>query len=291
MGVPNTHTMCFTQEMSGAFSLLGLIFALWVSKTNGNSNIIKGVLYFVAMETLQFVQYSFIATDVDPAEPTLEQFAASPTCQSNANRFLTLLGLLHICFQPYYSAHLSCAFVTSDKNVAQFELVKRLQLVGGVFLLGRYFFTLVDVAAWGMDPRYGFDAHRWSAKTSVEWLDGPMLCTYKGLQHLAWSVPLAPVSYYMPSMGLHSFLMFIPFFVLDHGSLSRNIPNWIAGAILFLSGPAMADWFTPNKHEAASIWCFFSICQVLGLVAILFSTMHSRGRWFVSNTEKTVKTN
>lgn len=272
--------MCFSQEMSGAFSLLGLLFAFWVARTNGNSNIIKGVLYFVAMEALQFIQYTFIATDVDPAAPTLQELSASPVCQTQANRFLTFLGLLHIAFQPFYSAHLSCAFVSSAKNVAQFELVKRLQLIGGVMILARFFWTFLDMSALGMDSRYGFDPTRWTAQSSVEWLDGPVLCTYKGVAHLAWSVPLAPVSYYLPSMHLHQFLMFVPFFAMDQGSMGRNVGNWVAGSILFLSGPYMADYFTPNKHEAASIWCFFSIMQVCVLVLILFFQMHARGRWF-----------
>merc|ERR1711865_428957 len=133
--------MCFSQEMSGMFSVLGALFALWVAKTNGNSNVVKGVMYFVAMETLQFVQYMFIATDVDPAHPTLSQIEASP--------------------------------------------------------------------------------------------------------------------------------------------------NWIAGTILFATGPFMADWITPNKQEAASIWCFFSIMQVVGLACILILNLHSRGRWFPKASPKT----
>merc|ERR1712028_165403 len=163
MGSKSTSAfkMCFSQEMSGMFSVLGALFALWVAKTNGNSNVVKGVMYFVAMETLQFVQYMFIATDVDPAHPTLSQIEASPTCKSSANRFLTFLGVL------------------------------------------------------------------------------------------------------------------------------RNLPNWIAGTILFATGPFMADWITPNKQEAASIWCFFSIMQVVGLACILILNLHSRGRWFPKASPKT----
>jgi len=97
---------------------------------------------------------------------------------------------------------------------------------------------------------------------------------------------MVPVSYYSPSMALHAFLMFMPFFVMDHGSTIRNIPNWIAGTILFATGPVMADWFTPNKQEAASIWCFFSICQVVGLTLILFVNLHSQGRWFPQASPK-----
>lgn len=287
--------MCFSQEMSATFSAVGLLLAIWVMRTNGNTNVVKGILYFVLMEMLQVVQYMHIATDIDPAAPTLGAMQSSPQCQSQANRVLTVLGLVHIAFQPFYSAHLSCAFVRNPKNVAQFELVKRLQLIGGTFICLRWALTYVDVstlAALGIDSRYAFDAAQWAGVgTEIEWLSGPVLCTYKGFKHLAWSVPLLPTSYYMPSMGLHLFLMFIPFFAMDNGSFGRNIANYIAGIILFVSGPLMADTVTPNKHEAASIWCFWSITQIIILVAIIFVQHHSRGRWFTAGKKTAGKAN
>jgi len=268
--------------------VMGLAFALFVMKTNGSSNIIKGVLYFVAMEILQVVQYNFIATDVDPAKPTLAQIEASPVCQSSANRFLTVIGLLHIAFQPFYSAHLSCAFVRSEVNVAQFNLVKKFQLLGAGLIMMRFFLTYVPAStyeAMGFNPANAFDKNAWT--TSIEWLDGPALCTYAGVKHLAWSVPLAPVSYYVPSMALHSFLMFAPFFVMDHGGFLVNIPNYIAGALLFATGPVVGDWLTPNKHESASIWCFFSIMQVVVLVLMIVIQRHLKGKWFTWGVEPT----
>lgn len=271
--------------MSAFFSVAGLAFAVWVMKTNGNRSVTKGVLYFVLMEMLQVVQYSFIATDVDPSAPTLRQMQASPQCNSSANRFLTFLGLVHIAFQPYFSAHLSCAFVRSETNKAQMALVQRLQFIGGFLMLARFFASYIDGATmtrYGFDPNIAFDANKWVPST--EWLNGPALCTYRGLKHLAWSVPFAKVTYYLPAMSLHSFLMFAPFYAMDHGSTSKNVKQWVGGAVLFLTGPVLADWITPNKHEAASVWCFFSIMQVVGLALMMAIRLHSRNRWF--NAEK-----
>eukprot|EP00658_Telonema_sp_P-2_P043949 TRINITY_DN3181_c0_g1_i9.p1 TRINITY_DN3181_c0_g1~~TRINITY_DN3181_c0_g1_i9.p1 ORF type:complete len:237 (-),score=53.12 TRINITY_DN3181_c0_g1_i9:456-1166(-) len=233
--------MCFSAEMSLAFSILGMAAAAWIERSNGNSHLLKGVVYFVLMETLQFVQYQFIADDIDPENPTLAQMRASPQCRSQANQFLTFLGFLHIAFQPYYSAKLSCAFVSSKQNMAQFSLVQRLQLLGGVWFLSRHLLTYVDLVGLGFDPRYAFDPASWKVH-DVEWLSGPWLCTYKGLHHLAWSVPMVPVSYYSPGMQLHAFLMFAPFFAMDHGSLARNIGNYVAGVLLFVTGPLLADY-------------------------------------------------
>ena len=91
--------MCFSQEMSAGFSVAGALFAFWIMKTNGNKHLFKGVVYFVLMEILQVVQYSVIARDIDPDDPTLSAMEKSPQCQSSMNRFLTFLGLVHIAFQ------------------------------------------------------------------------------------------------------------------------------------------------------------------------------------------------
>lgn len=279
--------MCFSAEMSLGFSIAGILFTVWCFYSNGNMNIVKGVGWFVLMELLQFVQYQFIATDIDPENPTFEQMQQSQTCRSSMNRFLTLLGFIHIAFQPYFSACMSCALVQRAESVAQFKLVHRLQLWGAALLLGRHFLTYFDGKDFemlGFDAKYAFDPKKWVP--SVEWLSGPALCTYAGKTHLAWSVPFVDHSYYVPAMQLHAFLMFVPFFTLDFGGFFKNYRNWIAGFLLFITGPFLGDWFTANKHEAASIWCFFSICQVVGLVCILVAGAHSKGKWFKNRVGK-----
>jgi len=284
--------MCFSQEMSAFFSVAGLLLALWVSRSNGNSNLIKCILYFVSMEMLQVVQYSYIARDVDATKPTLMQMQNSEACNSQVNRVLTLIGLIHIVFQPFYGSHMACAFIRSEKNQAQFEVVKRLQLWGAGLMLLRYAMTLLPQATWeqyGFDGRYAFNATAWSMDTDAEWLSGPALCTYMGAKHLAWSIPLAPVSYYTSSMGLHSFLMFVPFFAMDHGSFGANLGNYIGGSILFFSGPVLSDFITSNKHEAASIWCFFSIAQIFILVGFLVIQQIQKGRWSKADQAKLAK--
>jgi hypothetical protein len=57
--------------------------------------------------------------------------------------------------------------------------------------------------------------------------------------------------------GIHSFLMFAPFFAFPEKPVMM-----LQGAILFFTGPIMAAYITSNLYEQASIWCFFSIAQV-----------------------------
>ena len=98
-----------------------------------------------------------------------------------------------------------------------------------------------------------------SNNKSTEWLRGDSLCTFKTqtMWHLGWSVPLADPSDYVQGAGIHSFLMFAPFF-----ALYEKKGMILQGCFLFLFGPVLASWFSNNLQEQASIWCFFSIAQV-----------------------------
>ena len=51
--------MCFTGEMSAGFAALGLFLAWWVNKKTNNKDLVKGILFFFAMEFLQVIQYVF----------------------------------------------------------------------------------------------------------------------------------------------------------------------------------------------------------------------------------------
>ena len=148
----------------------------------------------------------------------------------------------------------------------------------------RFFLTYVEHSQFPYFQEWNFfDKFAWVKNN--EWLNGPTLCTYFGHRHLAWSIPFLPVSYYVPSFALHVFLMFVPFFAMDHGSFSKNLGNYIAGSLLFVSGPVLADYFSVNKHESASIWCFFSIMQVVGLVMLHCMNQMTRGNWYTKGKE------
>lgn len=267
--------MCFSPEMSAFFSVVGVLIAAWVLKATGNKTVSFGIFYFVLMEALQFVQYIYIAEDVDPVNPTAKSLRDSAKCQAAENQVLTLLGFLHICFQPLFTTWMSCGFARSVESRVQFKLVNRLCFCGGAWLFGRsllalypgFFDNLGLGEIIGNAEYYGTGGD--NGHNPRDWLSGGVLCTYKGTKHLAWSVPMVSPSYYVPAGSIHSFLMFMPFFLVDHGKFSINLFNWTCGLAAFLFGPILGDYITPNKHEAASIWCFFSIVQCCSLVVTL----------------------
>jgi len=212
-----------------AFAMIGLAMSFWVYFRMKNLQLAIGVFYFFLMEFLQFFQYLYI-----------------DDCDNQTNKILTIVGFAHICFQPYFTHLLNAAVTRSPRVLAMWVVVLRLCLIGGVMIFMRYVLTeITDM------PRQHFD----DEIKSTEWLRGESVCTFKGKFHLAWSVPLADTTYYIPGVSLHAFLMFMPFFAIKPEMI-------ILGVFLWATGPFLAAYITDNLMEQASIWCFFSISQI-----------------------------
>jgi len=235
--------MCFSGEMSAAFAALGLFATWWIWSRTSNTGLASGVFFFFTMELLQAVQYFFIAPNID-----------SPICDEFINKFLTMLGFLHICLQPYFCHVINCALTQSPQYKDRYLVIQRLCLIGGGLLFSR--FLMADLWPQTLEG------------PSTEWLRGPKLCTWKGNYHLAWSVPMADSTYVIPGVALHSFLMFAPFFALYE---KRGMV--VQGIFLFALGPYLAGLITPNLMEQASIWCFFSIAQIAVMLFFIRETL------------------
>jgi hypothetical protein len=211
--------MCFTQEISGGFAVL-----MWSSALlwrTGPTPARVCMAYFAAMETLQAFQYSVINQ-----------------CDNQMNQFLTLLGFLHLAFQPFFVN----LFLGSYMNKAQkkyLPLILSLCVMGGVMLTNRFFKSWGDIAC----------------RDNIEPLCGPKLCTFRGDVHLAWQIPMqaSDQDYFTPGFTLHFVLFYLPTFALG-----------MYGFTLFLliSGPFLGRVMTNHQDEIPAIWCFFSIFQL-----------------------------
>jgi hypothetical protein len=182
------------------------------------------------MEILQTAQYWVVAEDIN-----------SPQCNSFWNKLLTTVGFIHICYQPYFINLLYEIKYGDTITIPYFTIVKRLCLVGGTMLASRHFQRLM------FDESY-------SNYLDTEWLNGDKLCTYKSQVHFAWSVPLADVSYYVPSVNMHFFMFFVPLMVMY-----ENKKLAYKSIMMFITGPLFASYMTSNLQEQGSIWCFISI--------------------------------
>jgi len=236
--------MCFSGEMSAVFAALGLFCSWWIYSRTSNTALASGVFFFFTMELLQSIQYYFIAPNID-----------SPICDTFINQFLTIVGFLHICLQPYFCHVINASLTKNEKYLDRYMVIKRLCLIGGGMLFLRFFLA------------YAWD---WSlgGKASTEWLRGEKICTFRGNYHLAWSVPMADPTYFIPGSAIHSFLMFAPFF-----ALYEKQGLVIQGIFHFLAGPYLASLITPNLMEPASIFCFFSISQIAIMLFCIRETL------------------
>lgn len=237
--------MCFNQTFSFGFSALGLFVSWWIYSRTSNIQLAQGVFFFTTMEILQGFQYFVIADDMNSEE-----------CNWWINKFLTVLGMAHICLQPYFTHHINQALTQSPEYKKKYDLIKEMCLLGG----GLLFLRMCLAPYFTEKPITGYE--------STEWLRGEKLCTFNGKHHLAWSVPMADPSYYMPSAAIHSFCMLGPFFLLreKRGML-------LQGTILWAAGPFLASFITDNLMEQASIWCFFSILQISTMLFLIRETL------------------
>ena len=193
------------------------------------------------------------------------QYLVIDDCESETNQILTVLGFAHICFQPYFTHILNSSLTKSHTVLTMYVPVLRMCLIGGFLLFLRW--VLSDVDGWRSALPIGEandQGHNFGVST--EWLRGEKLCTFSGKYHLSWAVPMTDVSYYVPSAQIHSFLMFMPFFVIRTGFI-------IQGLFLLLTGPVLAAYISPSMFEQASIWCFFSIAQIAIMLFLIRATL------------------
>jgi len=249
--------MCFDQKSSFGFSVVGLFLSYYIHSRTHNTRLAIGVFWFFLMEFLQGFQFFFIND-----------------CDNWWNRALTLVGYIHICYQPFFTHIINSALTKNPKYLEQYNIVLRLCLLGGTMMLSRYFLSEY-VQGYGPSQPIVSAFTEWknittspNAQVATEWLrsDTNQLCTFRGKYHLAWSVPMADVTYWVPSAAIHSFMMFAPFFVMKSNMI-------IQGFFLWLSGPYLASWITPNLMEQASIWCFFSITQIGIMLFLIRETL------------------
>ena len=164
--------MCFSENISLAIGLTGILSSLYFYKKNIYASI--GIGYFSIMEIIQFFQYKVINQ-----------------CNNKYNIFLTNLGYIHICFQPLFFNLWLFAF-TKKPNFTFIYM----SFFAGLLLLSRLFSVK--------------DNELCDSKN--EPLCSKNTCSFSGERHIAWNIRLrAPgKNWITPSIGLHFFMWAIP---------------------------------------------------------------------------------
>jgi hypothetical protein len=164
--------MCFSEQMSLAIGMTGILSSIYFFKKNIYAAI--GIGYFALMEILQYFQYKVINE-----------------CNNDYNKFLTNIGYLHICFQPLFV------------NIWLFAFIKKPNFI---YLYMCFFAGLL------LASRLLFVKDNELCDTKNEPLCGPKTCAYSGKRHIAWNLRLRAAGKYWftPSIGLHFFMWVVP---------------------------------------------------------------------------------
>jgi uncharacterized protein DUF5765 len=226
--------MCWSGEASGVLAAIGLGTATYIAHKGESKELWIPLTYFALMELLQAVTYIYI-----------------DLCGLPQNQILTLLGYVHIAFQPFFVNMVGMYFIP--------QAVKE--------RISTHVYALCSLAALAMLIKmYPFE---WAGLCRVgeEVFCGPTTCSVSGDWHIAWQMPLngifsEPIDYWLDvSYGLHGRAYILAGFLLPllYGSWRFVVFHWFVG-------PTLSELLTTNPNEFAAVWCLFSIALCVSVI-------------------------
>ena len=232
--------MCWSGEASATLAAAGIATTIYVAYKKEAKALWVPLLYFSLMELLQAFTYTVI-----------------DECSLPSNQIATLLGYLHISFQPFFINALSLYFIPQD-------LAKRFAPVVYSICFFSTVFMLVQV--------YPFE---WGGSCAIDRvLCGSELCSFSGNWHIAWQLPLNSIGNTFAaifSSGFPTYVIAAVFIPLLYGS-------WRITIYHILIGPGLSYLLTDNMNEWPAIWCLLSI----GILVVVIKTP-LRGIMFVNS--------
>ncbi len=230
--------MCWSGEASFALAAVGFGATAWAAHKGESPLLWTPLAYFSGMELLQAFTYSVI-----------------DQCALPSNQIATMLGYLHIAFQPFFGCLLALYFVP--------PVVRRAAMPWAMAVAGLS-------AAFMMLQVYPFD---WAGTCAPgRPLCGLELCSVSGNWHIAWDLPLNAIAEVnTPWVQGNPVLRA----VIGHGFLGYMIAmflvpflfgSWRIVLYHIVMGPLLARSLTDNPNEVPAIWCLLSIAFLLVVV-------------------------
>jgi len=243
--------MCWSGEASLTLAAFGLSATAYAAYKGKEMAVWCALGYFSLMELLQAYTYTVID---DPSLP--------------ANQVATLLGYIHVAFQPFFINAFSMHFIPPEAR-------KKVQ-----FFVYAFCFATAIMFYF---QSYPFE---WAGQCVKGGFCGKGLYSAHGEWHIAWYVPLN---------GIKSWLDFI----MPQWFFMKNCPNsntfyavaafvlpvlygsWRFTLYHFVLGPLLAVMTTNNiNNEAPAIWCLLSIAFISAThIPFIERLLHNK-RWF-----------
>lgn len=216
--------MCWSGEASFALATIGSGATAYAAYKKQPRALWLALGYFSLMEWLQAFTYSVI-----------------DQCHLPSNQIATLLGYLHIAFQPFFINAVSMHFIPEklQRKIAPFVYTS---------CFASSIFMLIQL--------YPFE---WAGHCDPgSSLCGARLCSVRGSWHIAWEVPTNGLCSGAPQI-FHGF----PTYAVTGIILPLLYGSWRFTAYHYLMGPCLAALTTQNPNEWPAIWCLFSIALLL----------------------------
>jgi hypothetical protein len=234
--------MCWSGEASAVLASAGLGTTAYAAYRKDPPAVWIPLGYFALMELLQAFTYSVI-----------------DQCDLPSNQIATLMGYLHITFQPFFINMVSMYFIPQEVRSRIGPTVYILCFVAAIFMLLQLY-----PFAWAghCDPSTP--------------LCGTRLCSVHGNWHIAWEVPTNGMCNGFAASPMHGF----PSYVIAGIFLPILYGSWRMTLFHLVLGPCLASLTTNDVREWPAIWCLFSI----GLLATALKTpvrrfLHVRAWW------------
>jgi len=238
--------MCWSGEASAVLASVGIGTTIWAAWKREPAPLWISLGYFSLMELLQAFTYVVIGQ-----------------CENPSNQIATLLGYLHITFQPFFVNAVALYFLP-------YAARRRLAIPAYVACFAGALFTLIQLFpfdwAGTCDPARPLCAER--------------LCSVRGEWHIAWEVPANGIGNgFVNSMfpplrdGFPGYLFTAFFLPFLYGS-------WRVVVYHYFLGPWLALQLTSNLNEWPAIWCLLSIGILLLVVKTpLRKILHVKQWW------------
>jgi hypothetical protein len=211
--------MCWSFGASMFFAVIGILVASFLIYKKESKLLWIPILYFALMEFLQFLTYFVINL-----------------CHLPSNQILTLLGYIHIAFQPFFISMFTLYFIPEHVREKIKTYVYFICFICTVLILIKLY-----PFAWAGSCIPGIDA-----------MCGSDLCSYSGSWHLAWSIPYNGIGY-----SVLMIYMFAAFLVpLIYGA-------WKISLLHLILGPSLSILLAKSPNEWPAVWCLFSIGLLL----------------------------
>ncbi|WIA42296.1 hypothetical protein OEZ86_008310 [Tetradesmus obliquus] len=243
--------MCFTQPASAFFAVMAFSTAAFLRYRGHPFRRWQMFAYFGLMEVIQFCSYFWI-----------------DQCDSPINKLLTMLAYTHVMYQ---NISVNAFFLSPEFGVHPdvFKLVTWMAVAGGSMgLITKLPWpvwlgaspTLLDPISKILPDIHSLTKAGTPESCMFENMCAPQVCTFSTPNHLAWSVPVMPPSYFLPNSFLHFFFFFAPTLIM-----ANNLARAIMG-MAFITGPVFtmalaARHMDTYKFEWPATWCYMSVAQ------------------------------